>query len=258
MPPTMVAPLGASTTNAAPTILPAPPKRATDALMRGHFIEASGAREALIRGDMAAAKRSMKWLAEHQQTQSIPEALLPYYSAMQESAKRFSRVSTLREAGAALALTLTKCADCHRNGQTGPRFAKPPVPTGEGRKNHMRRHQWVAQRMWERLVDGSDAGFNEAAKVLADQTWDVDVPALTGKNDAAAQTLAKHVHELSAESPLATTVQARTDLYGHFLATCATCHRLLGKGPVVDPAEPVAELTRGAAPPAAATEPATP
>jgi cytochrome c553 len=26
-------------------------------------------------------------------------------------------------------------------------------------------------------------------------------------------------------------VEAQADVYGRFLATCATCHRMLGKGP---------------------------
>ncbi len=203
--------------------------------MRGHFRQATEAREALIRGDMAAARSAMQWLAEHDETSAIPKELQPFYGAMRASAKRFAQAGTLREAGVVLASTLTKCADCHRTAQRGPKFGTPPLPQGEDGKSHMRRHLWVAQRMWEGLVDGSETTFLEAARVLAAEPWNTEVLAIKGANEAVAQSLDKHVHELSAEAAHATGPEQRADVYGHFVATCATCHRLLGRGPAAVP-----------------------
>lgn len=232
-------PPAAAATQAAAQAEPA--RAVIDTLMRGHFRQATEAREALIRGDMQGAKQAMQWLTEHQETEAIPQGFLPMYSAMQASAKKFGQATTLREAGVALAATLTKCADCHRSAQRGPKFGLPPLPAGTDGKSHMRRHLWVAQRMWEGLVDGSETTFPEAAKVLAAEHWNTDVLALKGNtNETVAQNLDKYIHELSAEAPQATTPDARGELYGHFLATCATCHRLLGRGPATPALQPAA------------------
>ncbi|MDH5676250.1 MAG: hypothetical protein OEZ06_29285 [Myxococcales bacterium] len=206
-------------------------------LMRGHFAHAAQAREALIRGDIEAAGAAMKWLAEHEKGDALPQTLRPLLQPMQQAAAGFAEVKTLREAGAALATTLTKCGACHQEAKDGPIFAASPMPTGEDARSHMQRHLWVASRMWEGLVLGSGELFAEAAKEL--ESTGVDPAVLTGGAHAAkVKALTEHVHKLAEEAGATgadADADARAHIYGRFLATCATCHRMVGKGP--QPAE---------------------
>jgi hypothetical protein len=216
---------------------------AVKALMRGHFSHALQAREALIRGDMAKAKEAMKWLAGHEHGGSLPEKLKPLLPPMQQAAKDFAEAETLRDAGASLAATVARCGACHTEAQDGPIFAATPMPAGEGPKAHMQRHLWVAQRMFEGLALGSTELFSEAARALHDAPMGAEQLDGAAEKAANVKALGEYVHTLIEQAQKAETVEAQTDVYGRFLATCATCHRMLGKGPQpIEPIEPTEAL----------------
>ena len=146
----------------------APQMTPTKAMMRGHFEQAGEAREALIRADIASAKTAMNWLATHKLGVALPESLRPMLTPMQQSAAEFSKATNLREAGVALAQTLTKCGDCHDKAGKGPTFAVPPLPEGKDAVHHMQRHHWAAERMWEGLVKRDPEAFEAAANAMAE------------------------------------------------------------------------------------------
>lgn len=225
----------------APAAESAPPEEPAAAplgeVMMGHFDRADRARTALIRGDIEAARESMQWLATHDLGGSIPEPLRPHFAAMQASAATFGQAATLRDAGVAFARTLTHCGACHAEAGAGPTFAMPPLPEGEGMQAHMRRHRWAADRMWEGLVTSSDDIFREGGGALTGTPLDAHVFPEGAVDLEQAQALATHVHELGATAAEASDAEARVTTYGHFLATCAGCHRALGVGPAVQAAE---------------------
>jgi len=201
------------------------------AVMRGHFEHAAQAREALLRADVESAKKAMAWLAKHPLGAVLPEELHPLQEAMQQSAAEFDQAQTLREAGLALARTLTRCGDCHRRSGKGPTFAVPPVPQGEDAIHHMQRHHWAAQRMWEALVKDDAEAFGSAAEALAEGPVDVALLAPPEAKKETVERLSGYLHELGASAESANDAASRAETYGKFLATCATCHRLLGRGP---------------------------
>lgn len=215
----------------------APAQPALREVMMGHFERADRGRAALIRGDIEEARESMQWLATHDLGGTIPEALRPHFAAMQASAASFGEASTLRDAGVAFARTLTHCGSCHQEAGAGPTFAMPPLPEGDDMPAHMRRHRWGADRMWEGLVTSSDDIFREGGNALTGTPLDAHVFPEGAVDLEQAQALATHVHELGAQAAAATDADGRVTAYGHFLATCASCHRALGVGDVVQAAE---------------------
>lgn len=225
---------------------PAEPEAAADpeaptpaqTLMRGHFQQAGETREALLRADIETAKRDMNWLATHNLGAALPGELQPLLKAMQESAGEFAKAKNLREAGVALATTLTKCGACHKQTGKGPTFAVPALPEGEAAAQHMQRHHWAANRMWEGLVNNDEDAFQSAAAVLGEGPVDPALLAPPENVKAKVEELTKHLHAVGKEATEAKDPEARAAAYGNFLATCATCHRMLGRGP-----KPVAEVT---------------
>jgi len=212
---------------AAPTEEPTP----TQALMRGHFEKAEEAREALVRADMDTAKTAMAWLAGHPLGGVLPEKLQPLLKVMQDTAGDFAKATTLREAGVVLANTLTKCGDCHAAADDGPTIGVTPVPEGDDIAAHMGRHHWAVNRMWEGLVTNDAEAFTAAAEVLAEKPLDAKMLTTTPKDAANAAKLTAYVHELGQKAKDATDSPSRAEAYGNLLATCATCHRMLGRGP---------------------------
>jgi cytochrome c553 len=156
---------------------------------------------------------------------------------MQQSAAEFSKATNLREAGVALAMTLTKCGDCHDKAEKGPTFAVPPLPEGEDAVHHMQRHHWAAERMWEGLVKRDPEAFEAAANAMAEGPIKAELLAPPANEKETVDHLTKHLHELGEKAKAASDPAARAEVYGNFLATCATCHRMLGRGPkpVVEP-----------------------
>ena len=209
----------------------------TGMLMREHFTKAREARAALIGGDIETARAAMGWLAANDPgVGEIPEALRPSLTGMREKAGAFAEAATLTDAGLAYAAMLTHCGECHGALERGPTFAIPPLPEGDELRSHMQRHRWAADRMWEGLVTHDTERFGSAAEVLSEVALHQEALP-TGEVPAERiHALAQHVHELGPEAAAAETDEARADIYGRFLATCATCHRALGVGQVAQQA----------------------
>lgn len=209
---------------------PAPP--ATKALMAEHFRKAWSARDAIVRGDFETAKDEVRWIAEHDQGEAIPSELRPKLAPMQQAAQEFVDTSSLSEAGASFARMVHRCGECHADTEGGPRFEPGPVPEGEGLEAEMQRHRWAADRMWEGMVQPDPAAFARAAEVLAGTELASETMVEgTNADPERVQALADHVHEMAEDAANAENEDARILAYGRFVASCAGCHRLVGKGP---------------------------
>ena len=211
-------------------------------VMRMHFERAANSRDAIVRGDLDSARIDMNWLATHHGGDTLPEHLRPLFAQMQTEAGHFAEATTLTEAATALARTLTRCGGCHRVSHGGPDIAIPPLPEGDSVPAHMQRHRWAADRMWEGLVkDDADVYRTGAGALREGSLFEAE---LEGRANTQAprervRAIANLVHELGTEAAGAETATDRADIYGRLLATCATCHRMLGVGDTVAAGEGV-------------------
>lgn len=234
-----ITPTEATPAEATPAQAPEIPEPTpSQGLMHGHYQRAADAREALIRGDMDSARADMQWLAAHHEDEALAENLQPLLAQMQTGAARFAEATTLTEAGQALARTLVRCGNCHRESGGGFSVALPPLPEGDTSVAHMQRHLWAATRMWEGLVVADAEQFTAGTDALREAA--LHDLARNGQPPERVSALADHVHALGREAAGAADEDARADIYGRYLATCAACHRLLGTGPAAPP-EPTTE-----------------
>lgn len=213
-------------------------------LMRGHFTHASDARLALIRADLPAAKEAMKWLATHKLGESLPVELKPRLDEMQAAAAKFGEAKNMREAGVALATTMSRCGSCHKAAGKGPNIASEPMPDAKDLNSHMQRHHWASRRIWSSLVTASDEALAEGIEALNEAPLDAATLAAVGDQVAKVGALDAHVHKLARDMKSAQTEAEKLEAFGHMLATCAVCHRTMGRGPkpieAMEPAEPTA------------------
>jgi cytochrome c553 len=203
----------------------------TGMLMRAHFERAREARQALIAGEIDAAKTEVGWLANNDPTEGeLPAPLRPHLEAMREKARAFGGAETLTDAGQAFGRMLTHCGDCHKAVSGGPTFAMPPMPGGEALADRMQKHRWAADRMWEGLVIQDEEMYDAGANALTDVFIRQEELPQGVTEPARLQAIADNVKNLAAEGAAATEWPARADVFGRFIATCATCHRMMGVG----------------------------
>lgn len=205
------------------------PPTPTQLLMRAHFEKAIEARSALIADDMEAARTAMAWLAGNDAGQNeLPEALRPHLAGMREKAGTFAAATTFSQAGEAFAGMLTHCGDCHAEAHTGPRFPDVAAPQGTELRDRMRKHAWAADRMWEGLILRDQARYDDAARSLADVVVRAEELPANTNDPVRVQAVADNVRALAAAGLASTDWPTRAQNYGKFLATCATCHRMMG------------------------------
>ena len=205
---------------------------AVRAVMRGHYGRARSAHDALIRADMDQAAADMEWLATHDEGDVLPANLQPLLAAMQTEASHFAEASTLTEAATTFARMLTRCGACHVESHGGPAaIAEVAIPDGETPTARMRRHRWASDRMFDGLIMGEAEMFRSgnAALTSAPMTRE-ELPATAALNADQVLALTTHVVELGAEAASATDDEARASIYGRYLATCGSCHRLVEGG----------------------------
>lgn len=214
----------------APVAAPAPVEvdelPPVDPRMAEHYRDAVAIKEAVISGELHDARAPARRLQAS--VDAYPATWRPFVAANSANAAVMLTAKDRRVAGAAAAGLARTCGDCHAAMGVGPSFPAPhdmPASAAHDPRQHMQRHQWAADRMWEALIDRSEYAWMAGAAAMAvppmaqaDITRDVELT-----DDVAA--LGERVHELGAQAATTVGWDARAGLYGEFLATCAGCHK---------------------------------
>lgn len=216
---------------AGPTLLQSPLEAPVEARMRHHATLGLAMRDAVARGDLAAAARAADLLVELPPARGFSSPPGEKLDAMILAAQNVRDAPDAQDAARAVAAVAATCGACHA-AAGGRRAAWPDAPLDEPDvSSHMVRHQWAVARLWDGLAAPSDAAWKRGAQVLAD----APIPAerLTpGQSPVPAiGTLARQVRDLGRSAVTLDAVPARVVLYGKVLGTCASCHERLGGGP---------------------------
>jgi cytochrome c553 len=200
--------------------------------MRDHFEQVRGVQVGVIRGDLAAVRAAAKWVATREALEGMPPDWEPYVAQMRSAAEDAVAAPDIATAAVATATMGSTCAACHEAMQGHPQFlAVAEPPESDETVPHMIGHMWAADRMWKGLVTPSAVSWDNGVAALAGDPLDqesivsaADDPATL----AALAALAAKVHDLPAQGSGVAEMDARVEIYGQFLATCAECHQLLG------------------------------
>ena len=225
---------------------------AFDAIMKDHAALSVAARNALILGDLPSARHAMRKLAFFMEHVPAPAQGKEYARITQELALEARDAADLEQACMAFGRLSYACGQCHHALDRGPPMKLDPAPAGEDVRQHMRRHAWAVERMWEALLSDSTLAFQDAAESLAEAP-------LHGPNKPdrespeGATRLAYEVHDLAFAAAVegkvreeeyvprrgestedSPTSRGQAEIYGRLLHACSRCHGLLGVTPELE------------------------
>lgn len=197
--------------------------------MREHYTRVHAVENAVIRGDLEAAKEPATWLAAHEASRELDKASASQVSAMRQAARRAADASDLPSAAKATAAMLATCGDCHRAAAVVPPIPVLERPTIGGSVGHMLAHQRAVDQMANGLIVPSATLWKEGAEALkASPLRASDLPRdpkLTREIAAAED----RVHVLAEQAASAAEETARVNAYAQIISTCAQCHGLHGR-----------------------------
>jgi cytochrome c553 len=209
----------------------AQPASDTQIHMREHLARLNDIKAALLIGELANAREPATWLAEHEPLEDLPLIYEGFVLSLREHARDILDAKDVKSASIAMAAVANDCGRCHRATGTKPDFGfyREP-PSWSDLASHMQRHEWAIDRLWEGLMGPSNGSWARGVRMLAEaplhgteNTW--------GESQAEGDELAERVHELGIQAVSALTPDARADVYGEMIATCAACHARTGGGP---------------------------
>lgn len=192
--------------------------------MPGHFADLLEVHRALIRGSVGDARASAASIVDERPSVML-ESWAPYLYATHDAAAAVSAAVDLPTASAAAAELARSCGACHvaQAARLSRTESKPPGIDDADDKAIMRRHEWAFDRLWESLVLPSDTAWQAGVEAF------VELPAcaddLSGEQDRAAIERAREtVRSYEQAARAAKTLEARAEIYGALLPTCASCH----------------------------------
>lgn len=188
--------------------------------MGAHYGQVDEIQEAVVAGDVEDTRRPARWVASHT-GREFPEAAGPALEQMRSEARIMLEQTQILEIAHSLGRMGNACGSCHTALKVKVPFTVDEPPASSATPaDHMQRHAWAVDRLWEGLAGPSDASWRAGAGAL------VHMPIDFGSNDQANR-LAARVHELSDKAAAATTARDRAQVYGDLLETCALCHSAL-------------------------------
>ena len=216
-------------TAATPAVASTPPPNVS-ADMDDHFAKVTEAQNALLRGDLEAAKEPAKWIAEHQEVAGLPTSAGPAIEQMKKGARKVVDATDIAAAAQGSAAMAVACGQCHAASGAIAKFpqAAPEVAKSEA-GTHMIEHERALDLLYKGLIGPSDRAWADGAKALkaaplAGAKLPKD-PQLTKERLAAEAA----VHSLADQATAATDFPTKAEIYGKLAAECASCHALHGR-----------------------------
>ncbi|HET9265040.1 MAG TPA: hypothetical protein VFO14_18460 [Vicinamibacterales bacterium] len=195
--------------------------------MADHFGKVREVEEAIIRGDVEAARTPARWIADHQETAGLPPHTERYTTEMKAAAASVANSEDIGDAAVAAATMVGTCGSCHAAAKVRPKL--PPVSedaTGTERARHMLEHQHAIDRMYRGLIDPTGEQWRTGALALKAAPLRDRALADVSKEVVAAEA---RVHELADRALGAAEKSARVQIYGSIIGACASCHGLHGR-----------------------------
>ncbi|MCP4448441.1 MAG: hypothetical protein GY811_24325 [Myxococcales bacterium] len=219
---------GGGQTTAPPSEHAAPEVRKQNRVtnMHMHFDDITAIQVALVSGNVVAARELAKKFREGFQGEK-PQGWGPYIERSVASAEMLEVTDDLHMAARIAGTMAGTCGDCHRDQEINvvEHAAIAPPRNDDRFSDFMIQHRWAADRMWEGLIGPSDEAWRAGALALAGTE-------ITREDIAERLLLTPEIERLLVQirkdAAAASSVHGadmRQELYGSFLAGCASCHR---------------------------------
>lgn len=194
--------------------------------MHQRFTAAQRLELSVVHGDLAGAHADAHELAELDQ----PDALArwqPYFAAIRDAAREIEAAPGIVGAARLTATLGRRCARCHEAIDARIAFPAEPRPPGDPKLVlQMVSHEWAAEQMWQGLIGPSDARWLAGARALSQAPLHIVAQAVTPSSELDIDDVAR-IRLYARRAQAAGSQDARADLFGTMLGTCAHCHALL-------------------------------
>lgn len=194
--------------------------------MHARFDAASRIEHAIAFSDLDRARDEAGYIAALDVSSVLP-TWRPYFDSVRDAALQ---VQSSRSVGEAARMTVAlgqRCASCHVASAARVEFPPEPQPRpGTRLAAEMQSHQWAAAQMWWGLIGPSDDHWIAGARALATARLTSVAYSRTPSSDLDIDDVARVRLYANRAMAMANT-DARADLFGTLLTTCAHCHALL-------------------------------
>jgi hypothetical protein len=198
-------------------------RAARAAFMRAHFAAGVQLHDAIARGDLEAARRQARQLAEHRPDVPFSTGAAVFFTLMQNAAGEVERAPTVEVAARATAVLLTRCGQCHAAQHAAPRVASH-LDSAALVAPAMREHQAAADLLLIGLIEPSDASWEAGARDFGRIRLPGD--AMPNRRLRARALIGDaRLTGLASKAAAARRPPDRAQLYGRVLSTCAHCHQ---------------------------------
>ncbi len=192
--------------------------------MQGHWEAGFALQTALVKGDLTSARRAAADIAEVEEIPGLTWDAGPYLMRVRTEARSIENAAQFADAVDAAGRLGTGCGACHARTEGGPHpEGTTSAPSEvEDVDNHMVRHTWAVDRMWEGLVVPSNDRWRAGARILAEQ------PVSAVGLPAEVSLFAARVHEMGRYALEDDSAEERAERFSKILSDCANCHAELG------------------------------
>ena len=206
---------------------PVPLNEGRAALMRDHFTSVTAVHDAVVWGDVAAARSHARTIAERDVSEKMPPSALPYLDVMRTTAARAAASNELDDIASMTGAMLALCGDCHRAVGLRPAVAAAPKePTVGGQVGHMLAHKQAADLLVEGLTVPSESTWTRGAQLLSNAPLHRADLQLGAKVAREVLDKEREVHGVAKRAATANDVRARVYYYSEIVQSCGTCHSL--------------------------------
>lgn len=204
--------------------------------MATHHAWTTNARDALTGGDLEFFKQEVRVMIAGVDAASSSTAAGERYAKMREVLERAVVSPDIPQAAAAVGELAVICGNCHAEGR-GPTFtAQGSEEAGDATKDHMQRHQWALDQLWDGIAGPFEPSWQQGEMALRElplhsERWGNLEIAQRQQIDR----WAHRVHKLGRRAMNAKTPQQRAGVLAEMIESCGGCHSLLGGGPLSAP-----------------------
>lgn len=194
--------------------------------MHARFDAATRIEHAIAFSDLDRARGEAGYIAEVDVSNVLP-TWRPYLDSVRDAALQVQSSRSLSEAARMTVALGQRCASCHVASSARVEFPAEPRPApGPRLAAEMQSHQWAAAQMWWGLIGPSDAHWTAGARALSTARLTSVAYGRTPSSEFDIDDVARIRLYANRAIPLAG-AEARADLFGTLLTTCAHCHALL-------------------------------
>lgn len=194
--------------------------------MHQHYDDINAIQLAIISGNLVsvrdlAAKARAGFLGEQ------PVGWAPFIERSLASMEMLEVTEDLPMAARLAGTMAGTCGDCHRDQgiEVVDHEAVAPPREDDPFSDFMIQHRWAADRMWEGIIGPSDSAWQAGAQALATTSLTKEDVGIRLELTQEIETILLQIREDAAAASSTEGAKERQELYGRFLAGCASCHR---------------------------------